>query len=113
MEIASHASTEALIHLDALSGEEWETALQEILRVDSNVLGVECVSYWRFRSTSAIICELGYHQSIKGFDRGFELRDTDAPAYFEAIRQTPILVIDDAPSDPRSRDLQPYLASRR
>jgi signal transduction histidine kinase len=113
MEIASHASTEALIHLDALAGEEWETALQEILRVDSNVLGVECVSYWRFRLPSAIVCELGYRQSIKGFDRGFELRGADAPAYFEEIRRTPILAIEDASTDQRSRDLQPYLASRQ
>ena len=55
MEPSPHASTEALIHLDALTGEEWETALQEILRVDSNVLGVECVSYWRFRVPTAIV----------------------------------------------------------
>jgi len=107
-----HASTEALIHLDALSGEEWETALQEILRVDSNVLGVECVSYWRLRLPTSIVCELGYRQSIKGFDRGLELRGTDAPAYFEEIRRTPILAIDDAPRDERSRDLGSYLASR-
>jgi signal transduction histidine kinase len=112
METSLHASTEALIHLDALSGDEWEAALQEILRVDSNVLGVECVSYWRFRVPSSIVCELGYHQSIKGFDRGLELRSADAPAYFEEIRRTPILAIEDAPRDERSRDLRAYLASR-
>ncbi len=112
METSLHTSTEALIHLDALSGDEWETALQEILRVDSNVLGVECVSYWRFRLPSSIVCELGYHQSIKGFDRGFELRGTDAPVYFDEIRRTPILAIDDAPRDQRSRDLEAYLTSR-
>jgi signal transduction histidine kinase len=111
METSLHTSTEALIHLDALAGEEWEAALQEILRVDSNVLGVECVSYWRFR-LSSIVCELGYHQSIKGFDRGLELRGTDAPAYFEEIRRTPVLVIEDALRDPRSRDLEAYLSSR-
>ena len=81
--------------------------------MDSNVLGVECVSYWRFRFPSSIVCELGYHQSIKGFDRGFELRGADAPAYFEEIRRTPILAIEDALRDQRSRDLQPYLASRQ
>jgi signal transduction histidine kinase len=112
METSLHASTEALIHLDALSGEEWETALQEILRVDSNVLGVECVSYWRFRLPSSIVCELGYRQSIKGFDRGFELRGSDAPAYFDEIRQRPILAIEDAPRDARSRELRAYLAAR-
>jgi signal transduction histidine kinase len=112
METSLHASTEALIHLDALSGEASETALQEILRVDSNVLGVECVSYWRFRFPSSIVCELGYRQSIKGFDRGLELRGTAAPAYFEEIRRTPILAIEDAPRDERSRDLRTYLASR-
>jgi GAF domain-containing protein len=113
METSPHASTEALIHLDALTGEDWETALQEILRVDSNVLGVECVSYWRFRVPAAIVCELGYRQSIKGFDRGLELRGADAPAYFEEIRRTPILAIEDAAADQRSRELQPYLASRQ
>src|SRR3954451_4957935 len=113
MEISPQPGTEALIHLDALAGEEWETALQEILRVDSNVLGVECVSYWRFRLPSTIVCELGYHQSIQGFDRGFELRASDAPTYFEEIRRTPILPIEDAPTDQRSRDLRPYLASRQ
>src|SRR5687768_11686069 len=112
METSLQASTEALIHLDALSGEEWETALQEILRVDSNVLGVECVSYWRARFPSSIVCELGYRQSIKGFDRGLELRAADAPAYFDEIRRAPILAIDDAPRDERSRDLAAYLASR-
>ena len=81
--------------------------------MDSNVLGVECVSYWRFRVPSAIVCELGYRQSIKGFDRGFELRGADAPVYFDEIRRTPIVPIDDAPRDQRSRDLQPYLASRQ
>ena len=112
MESSLHASTEALIHLDALSGEEWEIALQEILRVDSNVLGVESVSYWRFRFPSSIVCELGYHQSIKGFDRGFELRGTATPAYFDEIRRSPILAIDDAPRDRRSCDIGAYLTSR-
>ena len=113
VEISPHATTEALIHLDALSDEEWETALQEILRVDSNVLGVECVSYWRFRLPSAIVCELGYHQSIQGFDRGFELRGADAPAYFDEIHRSPILPIEDVARDQRARELQPYLASRQ
>jgi signal transduction histidine kinase len=107
-----HASTEALLHLDALPGDNWEAALREVLRVDSNILGVECVSYWRFRVPSAIVCELGYHQSIKSFDRGLELRDTDAPGYFAEIHGSPILAIADAPRDGRTRDLRRYLASR-
>src|SRR4051795_3665713 len=106
-----HASTEALIHLDALSREAWDVGLQETLRVDSTVLGVKCVSYWRVRPKS-IICELGYHQSIKGFDRGLELKGSDAPAYFEEIRRSRILAIEDAPRDQRSRQLGAYLASR-
>jgi signal transduction histidine kinase len=108
-----HASTEALVHLDALPDENWEATLREVLRVDSNVLGVERVSYWRFRGPSAIVCELGYHQSIKSFDRGLELRSSEAPAYFAEIRRTPILAVTNAPRDERTRDLRPYLASRR
>ncbi len=111
MEASLHSSTEALIHLDALPDEEWDTALQEILKVDSHILGVEYVSYWRFRSSS-IVCELGYHQSIEGFDRGLELRRSDAPAYFEEIRRAPVLAVEDAGADPRSQDLGPYLTTR-
>jgi len=107
------ASTEALIHLNALPGESWDDALREILRVDSHLLGVECVSYWRFRLPTSIVCELGYHQSIRAFDRGLELRRTEAPGYFEAIGETPILVIQDALHDERTRDLRAYLASRQ
>ena len=113
MDTAAHASTEALIHLDAISGDDWEVALREILRVDSNVLGVECVSYWRFRQPSSIVCELGYHNTIKSFDRGLELRGVDAPAYFDQVRRSPILAIEDAARDERTRDLRGYLASRQ
>jgi signal transduction histidine kinase len=113
VDIAAHAGTEALIHLDALSGEDWEIALREILRVDSNILGVECVSYWRYRFPTSIVCELGYHQSIKAFDRGLELRSAEAPAYFDEVRRSPILAIEDAPRDARTRDLRAYLASRQ
>ena len=112
MDTASHASTEALIHLDAISGEDWEDALREVLRVDSNVLGVECVSYWRFRQASAIVCELGYRQTIKSFDRGLELRSAEAPAYFDEIRRSPILAVEDALQDERTRDLRGYLSAR-
>ena len=97
MEAPLQASTEALIHLNALSGESWEEALREILSVDSNLLRVECVSYWRYRMPTSIVCELGYHQSIKAWDRGLELRSKDSPGYFEEIRRTPILAIEDAP----------------
>ncbi len=112
MEASLHAGTEALIHLNALSGDGWEEALREILRVESNLLGVECVSYWRFRLPTSIVCELGYRQSIRAWDRGLELRSTDSPGYFAEIRRTPILAIDDAPQDDRTRDLRAYLASR-
>jgi signal transduction histidine kinase len=105
-------STAALIHLNSLPAEDWEEALREILRVDSNLLGVECVSYWRFRLPTSIVCELGYHQSIRAFDRGMELRSAETPGYFKAIREAPILPIQDARHDERTRDLRAYLASR-
>jgi len=113
VEAPLQASTEALIHLNALSGESWEEALREILSVDSNLLRVECVSYWRYRMPTSIVCELGYHQSIKAWDRGLELRSKDSPGYFEEIRRTPILAIEDAPQDDRMRDIRSYVASRQ
>jgi signal transduction histidine kinase len=100
--------------LDGLPGENWEAALEEILRVDSDVLSVESVSYWRFRpSPPAIVCELGYRSSGQSFDRGFELRRTDSPAYFDEIRRHPVLAVEDAIHDDRTRDIRSYLESRR
>ena len=66
MDASLHASTEALLHLDALPGDNWEAALREVLRVDSNILGVECVSYWRFRVPASIVCELGQLPNREG-----------------------------------------------
>jgi hypothetical protein len=62
---------------------------------------------------AAIVCELGYHQSIRAFDRGLELRSEENPGYFHAIRQDPIVAIQDAGHDERTHDLRTYLASRQ
>ena len=112
MDASLQTSTEALIHLNALPGDGWEEALREILRVDSNLLGVENVSYWRFRLPTSIVCELGYHRSIRAFDRGLEIRGSDSPGYLDEIQRTPILAIEDVFHDDRTRDLRAYFAAR-
>jgi len=113
VDLSLPSSTEALVHLDGLPGEDWEGLLEEILRVDSDVLGVESVSYWRFRpSPPSVVCELGYHSGGQSFDRGYELRRTDSPGYFEEIRRCPVLAIEDATHDERIRDIRRYLTDR-
>jgi signal transduction histidine kinase len=103
-------TTAALLRLGSLALDDWETALQEILKTDSNVLAVERVNYWRFRTNPpAIVCELGYDSSRQRFERGLVLHEPEATRYFEEIRRVQVLTIEDARDDLRSRDLWDYL----
>jgi signal transduction histidine kinase len=103
----------ALMRLGALAGQGWEETLQEILLVTSGTLAVERVSYWRFRDEpSAIVCELGYDARGQRFERGFVLREVDAPPYFRAVKTTLVLAADNAFEDPRTNCLGGYLEAR-
>src|SRR5262245_31229999 len=104
------SSVAALLRLSSLGKDEWETALQEILRIDSELLEVERVSYWCFRDDpSRIFCELCYVGSRGLFERGATLHERTSPAYFAAIRKLQIVDAADALTDPRTRELEPYL----
>ncbi|HKQ70566.1 MAG TPA: GAF domain-containing sensor histidine kinase [Polyangiaceae bacterium] len=103
----------ALLRLGSLAGHA-EQGLQEILRVGSDILGAERINYWRLRPEPAsIVCELGFLSRGQRFERGFVLREADAHAYFTEIRKLQILAVEDAPGDPRTKDLVRYLESRQ
>src|SRR5262245_41616646 len=100
----------ALMRLGSLAGHGWEQTLQDILLVTSGVLSVERVSYWRFREEPAsIVCELGYDTRGQTFERGFVLRESEAAAYFRAVKTTQVMGAVDARHDPRTSNLARYL----
>jgi signal transduction histidine kinase len=100
----------ALLRMAALLGPDWHADLEEILHTDCDVLGVERVNYWRLRSNPpSIVCELGYAATGQRLDRGYVLRQADAPRYFGEVRQANVLAIEDAQHDVRSRELGEYL----
>jgi signal transduction histidine kinase len=103
----------ALVELAALSKDDWESALQQILRIDAGVLNVERVSFWSFRDEPrSIFCELGFQLAPRRYERGAELREAECPSYFEAIKKPDVLIAEHALEDPRLRGLEDYLQSR-
>jgi signal transduction histidine kinase len=104
----------SLLRLGTLAGQgRWEETLQDILLVTAGAIGVERVSYWRFRDEPAsIVCELGYDTRGHRFERGFVLRETDAAPYLKAVQTTHVMSVVDARRDPRTHGLEVYLAAR-
>jgi signal transduction histidine kinase len=102
----------ALLELSYGDRQDWETRIQHILRVDSRVLEVERVSYWRLREdASGIVCEMSYHRSRGAFERGHVLSTAEHAAYLAAIRAGTVIV-SDAMNDPVTSSLHDYLVAR-
>jgi signal transduction histidine kinase len=102
----------ALLQLGAANMEDWEATLQQILRVDAAVLGVDRVAFWSFRLDSALFCELGFDAATKVFDRGAHLLECEHLVYFNELRKAEIVRMDDVRRHSCSRDLAGYLADR-
>jgi signal transduction histidine kinase len=103
----------ALVELGALGKEDWESALQQILRIDAGVLNVERVSYWSFREDPrAIFCELGFQAGPRVYERGAHLLEAECPPYFLEIRKPEVLITNNALDDERLTGLDGYLRSR-
>ncbi len=100
----------ALLRLGSIAQHGWDETLQEILLVTSDVLKVERTSYWRFRDEPpSIVCELGYQAGGQRYERGSVLREADAGPYFEAVKQSQVMPVQDARLDPRTSCLREYL----
>ena len=84
--------------------------LEEILRIDSEVLNVQRVSYWSFRDAPpSLFCELSFVAPSGFFERGAILLESASPVYFAEIRKLQLVEAADARTDPRTRDLGAYL----
>src|SRR5688572_23825689 len=96
----------ALLRLSALEASDWGTTLEAILRVDSQTLGVDGVSYWSARpDPGCFFCELGYHAEADAFERGTVLEERFSPSYFEAVRKLQLIDVSDVENDPRTVEL--------
>ena len=103
----------ALVELGALGKEDWESALQQILRIDAGVLNIERVSYWSFRDEPrSIFCELGFQVGPRVYERGAHLLEAECPPYFVEIRKPEVLIADSVLDDDRLCGLDVYLRSR-
>jgi signal transduction histidine kinase len=106
------SAVNALLRLSSLAGGSWEQALQEILCVAADVLGVRRFSYWRYRDQPrSIVCELGY-VGDGSYERGFVLRELDALPYFNELRKSQVVAVEETAQDPRTKSLARYLEAR-
>jgi signal transduction histidine kinase len=100
----------ALLRLSSAGANENGAWLEEILRIDSEVLEVKRVSYWSFRDDPpSLFCELSFVGASGFFERGATLAESESPAYFAEIRKLQLVDAADARADPRTRDLGAYL----
>lgn len=98
----------ALLRIGALR--VGEGALEEVLRIDSELLDVERASYWQLRDEPAsLACELGYVRDQRLLERGAVLTEAECPEYVAEVRRVQVLAIDDARSDPRLSRMSDYL----
>jgi signal transduction histidine kinase len=104
----------ALLKLAALDKSDFEATLQEIIRLDAELLGVERVSYWALqREPRKLVCELGYVRSLEAYESGVVVWGSACPRYFEALLEERVINAMHAPDDPLTRELaESYLGPR-
>ncbi|HEY5947589.1 MAG TPA: GAF domain-containing sensor histidine kinase [Kofleriaceae bacterium] len=92
-----------LLELAALDKSDFDGVLRTILTADARELGVERVNCWTVEDRR-IQCVTGYLQSSDSFEAGTIIEATQAPAYFRALTDNPVILADDARTDPRTRE---------
>ncbi|MBZ5715181.1 sensor histidine kinase [Nannocystis pusilla] len=108
-ETAGNSIVATLLRLGVMGKSDWDFALQQVLEISCDLIGVERASYWSFcDDPPAITCELGYVQSKRLLERGVVLTEQAAPAYFEQIRTVNILAVPDVRREPRLQPLAGY-----
>ena len=103
----------ALLRLSSVPADEGGDWLEDILRIDSEALDVARVSYWTLQADPPrIFCELCYIAPSRRFERGAVLHAGTSPVYFGQLDKLQMIDAADARTDPRTRDLGPYLESK-
>jgi signal transduction histidine kinase len=110
---SARTTADALLALGALDKRRWETALQQILRVDAETLSVDRTSFWTLCDEPRLIsCDLGYIRSMDSYEQGATLLATAAPVYLGELQAAKVIQLDDVATDPRTQELLGYCAAR-
>lgn len=100
----------ALVQLSqspAISQGNLQAAFRELTEVTAHLLQVERVSIWLFdENRSQIQCVDLFELSQQQHSQGAELRVKNFPAYFSSVIAEPILSVDNARHDPRTREFR-------
>jgi GAF domain-containing protein len=103
------AQRDALAELsrgDALARGQIEGLLQEVTEAAVRVMRVERASVWVYAPDyKSVFCLDAFDRGASHHDRGAEITEEAAPAYFEALRTGAPLVTTDARADARLADL--------
>lgn len=99
----------ALLHL--IKQRRFEEGFERMTEACSELLSVERASVWLYDDAQeSIVCADLFERSQRTHSRGMELKATDYPDYFDALRQMRAIAANDAATDPRtSRFQDPYL----
>lgn len=93
----------AILELAALDKSNFGSVLRKILAVDARELDCERVNCWTLDDRS-IRCVAGYLRTTETFEAGTVLEATSCPNYFRALADDPVILADDARTDPRTRE---------
>ena len=94
-----------LTGVDIIGGDDLQAAVRRITEVDATTLDVARSSIWRFNEArTSIVCVDLYEYPAGRHSSGMELQAVDYPAYLRALEGTPVLAVDDARADPRTRE---------
>ncbi|MGH2708617.1 MAG: GAF domain-containing protein, partial [Actinomycetota bacterium] len=92
-----------LTRLEVFHGEDLGKTLQLVTETESQLMGVERVSLWRFdEARTAIHCVDLYERTIDRHSAGVTLHAEHYPGYFQALATSEAIVADDAYADPRT-----------
>jgi signal transduction histidine kinase len=95
----------AVLELAALDKSDFSDVLRRILATDARELDLERVNCWSFEERR-IVCVEGYLRSSNSFESGAIIEATSCPSYFRALADDPVILADDARTDPRTREFR-------
>jgi GAF domain-containing protein len=95
----------ALVELAKSQTTDASAFVSTVLETDAAMLGVERVSYWRCaEGNERLVCEDLFVFSRNRHERGAALNLAQFPHYTRAIGENRSIAVDDARSDPRTRE---------
>ena len=93
----------AVIELAALDKSDFAGVLRRVLSTDARELELARVNCWALED-HRIRCVAGYLRATDSFDAGAVIESTSCPSYFRALADDPVILADDARTDPRTRE---------